>query len=101
MRRIRYMVEFQLPSEELRREIWESSFSDKVPLDEIDFAYLARQFEVAGGIIKNVVLNATFLAADAGAPVNMKHILDSMSMENLKNGKPMIKQDFAEYSFLF
>ncbi len=101
MRRMRYLIEFQLPSESLRREIWESCFPPEVPAEGIDFAYLARQFELSGGSIKNVVLNAVFLAAGVGSSVTMKHILDSIRGENLKMGKTMLRQDFAEYGFLF
>ena len=62
------------------------------------FAYLARQFELAGGSIKNVALNAVFLAAGTGGPVTMRHILESLRDANLKMGKPMLAQDFAEYA---
>ena len=101
MRRIRYLVEFTLPVEEIRRQIWESSFAPEVPLEDVDFDYLARQFEFAGGNIKNIVLNAVFKAASENKPVGMMHILESIRVENLKMGKKMIRQDFAEYGVLF
>lgn len=101
MRRIRYLVEFPFPNEEIRRQIWESSFAQEVPLEDVDFEYLARQFELAGGNIKNIVLNASFKAASEGQPVGMIHILESIRVENMKMGKPMIRQDFAEYGVLF
>ena len=101
MRRMRYLVEFNLPGEELRKEIWMSSFSKEVPLESIDFDFLARQFELAGGSIKNIVLNAVFAAAQQQSSVTMKHILDSIRAENLKMGKSMLKQDFAEYGALY
>ena len=100
MRRIRYLVEFTLPGQEIRRQIWESSFAPQVPLKDVDFDYLARQFELAGGNIKNIVLNAVFKAASEGKPVEMIHILESIRTENLKMGKKMIPQDFAEYGVL-
>ncbi|MEG2073691.1 MAG: AAA family ATPase, partial [Angelakisella sp.] len=100
MRRMRYVVEFQIPGEELRRELWQSGFAPQVPQENIDYDYLARQFELAGGAIKNIALNATFLAADEEHAVTMKDILDSVRGENLKMGKAMLAQDFAEYSAL-
>ncbi|MEG1943655.1 MAG: ATP-binding protein, partial [Angelakisella sp.] len=100
MRRMRYVVEFQIPGEELRRELWQSGFAPQVPQENIDYDYLARQFELAGGAIKNIALNATFLAADEERAVTMKDILDSVRGENLKIGKAMLAQDFAEYSAL-
>ena len=98
MRRIRYLVEFTLPNAELRMEIWKSSFAKEVPLDGIDFEYLSQQFEFAGGSIKNIVLNATFLAAASGQTVCMLDILESVRTENFKMGKMMLKQDFGQYS---
>jgi len=97
MRRIRYVIEFQMPSFEVRKEIWQSSFSNKVPLKDIDFDYLARQFEFSGGSIKNVVLNSTFLAAARNDAVTMKYILDSIKAESLKMNKVLLKQDFGAY----
>ena len=54
-----------------------------------------------GGAIKNIALNAAFLAAEEDGPVTMRHILDSLRNENLKRGKTMLNQDFAEYGFLY
>ena len=101
MRRMRYLIEFPLPGEDLRLAIWKSAFAAEVPLDGVDFPYLARQFELSGGSIKNIALNAAFLAAAQGSPVNMRHILDCVRSENAKVGKPMLRQDFAEYGALF
>ena len=100
MRRMRYLVEFQMPSRALREEIWRASFAPQVPLQDGDYAYLARQFELSGGSIKNIALNAVFLAAAGSGPVTMGHILASVRDENLKMGKPMLPQDFAEYAGL-
>lgn len=100
MRRIRYLIEFQLPSPEIRKDIWMSCFTDKVPLDDIDFDYLANQFELSGGSIKNIVLNATFLAASQHKKVEMRHILESVKNENIKLSKVMLKQDFGAYGHI-
>lgn len=100
MRRMRYLIEFQLPNAELRGQIWRSAFGKNVPAKDVDFDYLARQFDLAGGAIKNIVLNAAFLAADEQSPVTMKHILVSLRDDSLKLGKTMLPQDFAEYAHL-
>ncbi|MEG0110567.1 MAG: ATP-binding protein, partial [Oscillospiraceae bacterium] len=100
MRRIRYLVEFPLPSAATREEIWRGAFSSKIPLQDIDFAYLARQFELSGGSIKNIVLNASFLAAGDNSAVAMQHILLCVKRESLKMGRTMLAQDFGEYSDL-
>lgn len=101
MRRMRYVVEFQLPGEAQREELWRACLPETVPSSGVDFGYLARRFELAGGAIKNIALNAAFLAAEEDGPVTMRHILDSLRNENLKRGKTMLNQDFAEYGFLY
>ncbi|WP_367924096.1 ATP-binding protein [uncultured Ruthenibacterium sp.] len=100
MRRMRYLLEFQIPSKEMRLELWKACFATETPVEDVDFEYLARQFELAGGSIKNVVLNAAFHAAREKSSITMRHVLEAIRSENFKLGRPMIAQDFAEYAFL-
>ena len=101
IRRIRYVVNFVMPDSVMRYEIWKSCFSKEIPTKDLNFQYLAEQFELSGGTIKNIVLNAVFLAASEDRPVSMRHILDSLRMENLKIKKVMIASDFGEYGYYF
>ncbi len=100
MRRMRYIVEFPQPTKELRLEIWQSVFASEVPLKEIDFDFLAQQYELSGGAIKNIALNATFLAAAQDRAVTMRDILMSLRNENSKLGKTMLLHDFDKYAVL-
>ncbi len=97
MRRIRYLVEFQFPNVETRRMLWQSAFAEKTPLEEVDFDFLALRFELAGGSIKNIALNAAFLAAKEESAITMRHILICVKEESKKLGKAMLKQDFGMY----
>lgn len=97
MRRIRYVVEFSLPDARLRKELWQSSFSEEIPTEHLDYDYLAEQFEISGGSIKNIVLNAAFLAAARNEPVSMLDVLCSIKNENAKTGKVMLSKDFGLY----
>ncbi len=97
MRRIRYLVEFQFPNEETRRMLWQSAFAEKTPLEDVDFDFLAFRFELAGGSIKNIALNAAFLAAKEDSAITMRHILICVKEESKKLGKAMLKQDFGKY----
>ncbi len=100
LRRVRYIVEFQLPNEQTRLSLWKSSFAKNVPLGDIDFEYLAADFELSGGAIKNIALNATFLAARENSSITLKHILSCLIDENRKLGRSMLKQDFGRYAHL-
>ena len=82
-RRLRFVVPFPFPDAEQRARIWERSFPPTVPLDGLNFAKLAR-LNVAGGSIRNIALYAAFLAADAGEPVRMAHLLRAARAECTK-----------------
>lgn len=100
MRRMRYVVDFPMPNAAIRREIWKSCFTPATPLEHIDYAFLADKFELSGGSIKNIALNAAFAAASEGSPITMHHLLVGIRAENLKAGKPMLNSDFENYSHL-
>jgi SpoVK/Ycf46/Vps4 family AAA+-type ATPase len=83
LRRIRFLVQFPFPDEEQRAAIWRRVFPDATPRRGVDVRRLA-QLNVAGGNIRNIALNAAFLAADAGEPVRMKHLLRATRSECAK-----------------
>jgi len=83
LRRIRFMVEFPFPKAEYRAEIWRRAFPAKTPTLGLDYKKLG-QLQVSGGNIRNIALNAAFLAADAEEPVMMKHLLQATKREYLK-----------------
>jgi MoxR-like ATPase len=87
-RRIRFVVEFPFPNEPSRLQIWKTHFPREAPVsDNIDYELLSRQFQIAGGNIKNIVLNAAFLAAANDGVIGMKHILHGSKREFEKIGK--------------
>ena len=95
-RRINATVEFPMPDEAARREIWESIFPDETPVRDVDVAFLAG-FELAGGSIKNVALAAAFMAADEDEPVGMTHLVRALRREFQKTGKLYDSDSFGEY----
>ena len=100
-RRINYVVHFNLPDFDLRLKIWKKMFPKKTPIsDDVNFEYLAKNFEIAGGSIKNIVLTSSFMAASESDKVEMKHIIKSIEYELKKQGKMVSKSDFAQYAYL-
>jgi hypothetical protein len=83
LRRLRFVVKFPFPDVAQRAEIWRRIFPQKTPTQGLDFNKLAR-LNVAGGNIRNIALNATFLAADANEPVQMKHLFTAAQSEYIK-----------------
>ncbi|WP_218079579.1 ATP-binding protein [Anthocerotibacter panamensis] len=88
LRRIRFMVRFPFPDAAQRAEIWQRIFPKATPTEGLDVHKLAR-LNVAGGNIRNIALNAAFLAADAEESVQMKHLLRSARSEYTKLEKPL------------
>ena len=100
-RRINYVVHFNLPDFDLRLKIWRNMFPSDTPISkDVNFEYLAKNFEIAGGSIKNIVLTASFMAASESDKVEMKHIIKSIEYELKKQGKMVSKSDFAQYAYL-
>jgi hypothetical protein len=73
-------------------------FPPAAPLsDDVDFPFLAKQFEIAGGDIRNVALDAAFLAAQNGRVVTMQHMITAMARQVRKQGRTPSPTDFKHY----
>lgn len=94
LRRLRFVVPFPFPSATQRSEIWRRVFPTDTPIKDLKFDKLA-QLNVAGGNIRIIALNAAFLAADAGEPVQMKHILHATQTEYTKLEKSLTGVEIA------
>jgi hypothetical protein len=69
-------------------KIWQTLFPPDVPREQdLDLAYLARAFKLAGGNIRNILVGASFLAASDGGRVSMDHLLHSTRRELQKMGR--------------
>jgi hypothetical protein len=88
LRRIHFAVEFPLPEEAERLEIWRHLFPAAAPrADDVDLPELARKYKLSGGNIRNILLAAAFLAADEREPISMRHLTRAAGHELHKLGK--------------
>jgi hypothetical protein len=94
LRRIRFAVEFPFPESSQRAEIWRRVFPGATPTEELRIDRLAL-LNVAGGHIRNIAMGAAFLAADAGEPVRMTHLLRAARNESAKLEKPLTDSEIA------
>jgi SpoVK/Ycf46/Vps4 family AAA+-type ATPase len=62
MRRLRFVVNFAFPDTQQRRAISQKILPSETPLGDLDLDRLAR-LNLTGGSIRNIALNAAFLAA--------------------------------------
>jgi hypothetical protein len=101
LRRLTAAVEFPHPTAALRLAIWRKVWPPEAPLDaRLDLEFMAAQFELPGGHIRNVALNAAALAAADGGPIGMGHLLRATHRELQKTGRQPVPADFGAYRHL-
>lgn len=88
LRRIRFIVQFPFPDAKQRSQIWQRIFPQQTPIENLDFQKLAK-LNVSGGNIRNIAMNAAFLAAEADELVEMKHLLQAAKSEYTKLERPL------------
>ncbi len=97
LRRLRFVVEFPFPDGQQRAEIWRRMLPSGTPTDGLVVEQLAR-LAVAGGSIRNIALHAAFLAADAGEPVRMSHVLAAARREYAKLERPLSEAEVGGWA---
>jgi SpoVK/Ycf46/Vps4 family AAA+-type ATPase len=101
MRRMNFLIEFPFPEEEYRCRIWQSMMPKEAPVSEdVDYDFLSRRFKIAGGNIRNIIINSAFSAAEDSGIITMKHIVNATSKELIKIGKAYSQSDFGKYCHL-
>jgi SpoVK/Ycf46/Vps4 family AAA+-type ATPase len=87
-RRLRFSVNFPFPDAAQREAIWSRIFPSKTPTEGVQPRRLA-QLNIAGGNIRNIAMNAAFLAAAKGEPVRMSDLLEAARLEAQKIERPL------------
>jgi hypothetical protein len=95
MRRITLIVNFPFPNQNDRARIWTNIFPKETKTAGIDISRLA-QLNIAGGSIRNIALNAAFLAAEAGSAVQMEHLIQAAQAEYTKLEQPLTQAEFGQ-----
>jgi hypothetical protein len=95
-RRLRFLVDFPFPSRENRELIWRKMFPPQAPLEDVDFTFLAR-LEIAGGNIRNIAVNAAFLASAEGGPIRTSHVMRAVRQEYAKIDKLITEAEFGPH----
>lgn len=108
-RRLQHSLEFPFPEPDLRERIWRGAFPPEAPLaPDLDFPFLARQFELSGGNIRNITLAAAVFAAedhtatsnpaaDAPPAISMQHVIAATARELQKMGKLPTRSEFGPH----
>jgi ATPase family associated with various cellular activities (AAA) len=97
-RRLDAIIDFPAPTPELRERLWHQCLAPPLPLgDDIDLAFCAEAFELAGGNIRSASITAAYLAAETGKPVGMHQVITAVAQEYRKLGRLVLEREFGEY----
>jgi hypothetical protein len=94
---LRFVVQFPFPDAPQRVAIWRRVFPSAAPTEGLDPTKLAKM-RIAGGNIRNIAMNAAFLAADAAQPVRMCHVLAAARSEYAKLERPLTAAEFEGWA---
>ena len=98
VRRLDFVIDFPFPEPEDRRRIWRLVLPPSAPIaDDIDLDFLANQFKLSGGAIRNCSLAAAFRAADEGSQIEMRHLVRAVAQEYGKQGRLTLEADFERF----
>ena len=99
VRRIAYVVHLDSPTEEERLKLWKHTLPEQVPLENgIDFAFLAKNFELSGSNIKSILYSAAYLAGAEEKALGPRHIVTAMRCEFEKLGRLLNSTDLGNYA---
>ncbi|MDX9721508.1 MAG: AAA family ATPase [Myxococcota bacterium] len=94
-RRILFKLEFPVPEAPERERIWQTLIPKKTPVDDdIDWEFLAEQFELTGGQIKNAIIRAAYRCSAAGHGITQDSLELAAQQQAAAAGR-LARDDFA------
>ena len=101
-RRMQFVIDFPLPDRDDRHRLWQRAFPAEAPVaPDVDLLFLAQQFQLSGGQIRGISLDAAFLAAQNGRLITMRHIISALGRLLIREGRMPMASDFKQhYSLL-
>jgi hypothetical protein len=88
VRRMDYVIEFPLPDQDERGQLWRLHLPPDRTSDRVDVDALARRYPVPGGWIRNAAIAAAFLAAQHDTAIGPGHLEAAMAREYGKALRP-------------
>ena len=80
VRRLDFVIDYPFPEAEDRERIWALVLPESAPLaGDIDLKFLATNFKLSGGAIKNCSLAAAFQAADDDSAISIRHLVRAVA----------------------
>ena len=99
MRRITYTVRFEMPDEAMRLRLWQKNLPPAAPRAEgLDLAFFAKTFALSGSAIKQILLNAAYMAAMEEKPISARHLVRAVKYDAIKSGRICEREQFGVYA---
>ncbi|MFE2129597.1 ATP-binding protein [Streptomyces amritsarensis] len=97
-RRLDVIADFPVPDAAQRRALWERCLGGRLPrADDVDLAFCADRFELAGGSIRACAVTAAYFAAASGEPLTMRQVMTAVAQEYRKLGRLVLEGEFGPY----
>ncbi|SDP93558.1 ATP-binding protein [Lentzea jiangxiensis] len=97
-RRIDVIADFPVPDAEQRLALWDRCLGPALPrAGDLDLAFCAERFELAGGSIRACAVTAAYLAAAADRPVAMTDVMTAVHQEYRKLGRLVLESEFGSW----
>lgn len=95
-RRIRFMINFKLPDAQTRKRLWARMFPPQAPLEEdVDLDFFAERFELSGSAIKEIAINAAYMAAAGHGAIGNRHLVEALRLNYEKLGKRLTREELS------
>ncbi len=100
MRRLTYVIRFERPDVDTRKQMWRSMMPDQVPLaPDVDLDWFVERFpDLSGSNIKSIIMMACYMAAADGTDLSMRHLVRSVRLEFEKLGRLVEQGSFERYA---
>jgi hypothetical protein len=97
-RRLDVVADFPVPDPGQRLALWDRCLGDRLPrADDLDIAFCADRFELAGGSIRSCAVTAAYLAAETGTPLTMRQLITAVAQEYRKLGRLILPSEFGPH----
>ncbi|MEV7444887.1 ATP-binding protein [Streptomyces sp. NPDC091204] len=97
-RRLDVVADFPVPDATQRLALWERCLGERLPrAGDVDLAFCADRFELAGGSIRACAVTAAYFAAASGEPLTMGQVVTAVAQEYRKLGRLVLESEFGPY----
>jgi len=95
-RRFQLVLEFPRPGPKFRKQLWKSLFPVDAPIaKDVHPELLGEKINITGGQIRNVIVQASFLAAGDNTEIDYSHLSRALWSELSKEGNEVTLSDLG------